>query len=167
MRKDRTVTMKTTQPVGRSIEKEIVIHASPHRVFKALTHRDELDCWFAKKAELDLRQGSAISLEWDQAAGIVERGMILTLHAPQRLSYAWEAFSPRPTTLTCDVTAGADGTRLRFTQTGIGDGADWDAYYTAPDSGWSTHLHNLTAWLETGNCARPGPTGTLAQSVTS
>jgi len=93
------------------------------------------------------------------------RGVILALEPPRRLSYTWEAFSPSPTTLTFDVAADEGGTRLRFTQTGIGDGADWDAYYTALDSGWDKHLQNLTAWLETGSCAPPGPTGPLTPSV--
>src|SRR5579883_3388435 len=71
-RKDRTVAMNTTTPMGRSIEKEVIIKANPERVFRALTEREELERWFARTAEIDLRPGSAINLEWDRAAGIVD-----------------------------------------------------------------------------------------------
>lgn len=81
-RKDRTVAMNTTTPMGRSIEKEVIIKANPERVFQALTEREELERWFARTAEIDLRPGSAINLEWDRAAGIVERG---TIPAPIRM----------------------------------------------------------------------------------
>jgi hypothetical protein len=45
-------------------------------------------------------------------------------------------------------TAENDGTRLRLIHTGIGEGEDWDTYYTSVSLGWSAHLNNLTAWLE-------------------
>jgi uncharacterized protein YndB with AHSA1/START domain len=150
---------------GRSIEKEIVINTSTERVFQALTEKGELERWFARKVEVDLRPGGAISLEWDRAAGVFERGTILVLEPTHRLSHTWEAMSQSPTTVTFTVTAAREGTRLRLVHSGIGEGPDWDNYYTALNSGWNKHLKNLTDWLETGSCATPGPTGTLTQSI--
>jgi uncharacterized protein YndB with AHSA1/START domain len=94
-----------------------------------------------------------------------EVGKILVLEPPFRFSYTWEALEPSPTTITFELTAENGGTRLRLSHTGIGEGEDWDSYYTNINSGWSIHLKNLTALLETGICATPGPTGTLADSV--
>ena len=142
--------------IGRSLEKELFIQASPERVFQALTTKDDLERWFLVKAEIDLRPGGAIRFEWGPDA--VEIGKILVLEPPLRLSYTWEALEPSPTTINFELTAENDGTRLHLIHTGIGEGEDWDSYYTSVDSGWSNHVNNLTAWLETGTCPPPGPT---------
>ena len=140
--------MEKTHLIGRSLEKELFINATPQRVFQALTEQADLERWFVQKAEVDLRPGGAIRLEW--APDVVEIGTILVLDPPHRLSYRWEALEPSPTTITFELTAENDGTRLRLIHTGIGEGEDWDNYYTAVDSGWSAHLIDLTTWLETG-----------------
>ena len=149
--------MQNTPLIGRTLEKEAFIKASPQRVFRALTEPAELERWFVQKAEVDLRPGGAIRLEW--APDAVEIGTILVLEPPHRLSYQWEALEPSPTTITFELTAENDGTRLRLTHTGIGQGEDWDRYYTSVNSGWKAHLNNLTFWLETGTCEPPGPKG--------
>jgi uncharacterized protein YndB with AHSA1/START domain len=74
---------------------------------------------------------------------------------------------PSPTTITFALTAENDGTRLNLIHTGIGEGEDWDTYYTALNSGWNVHFKNLTAWLETGICEPPGPTGDLHEGSES
>jgi uncharacterized protein YndB with AHSA1/START domain len=149
--------MEKTHLIGRSIEKELFINATPERVFQALTEKADLERWFLTKAEVDLRPGGAIRFEW--GPGLFEGGKILVLEPPHRLSYTWEALEPSPTTITFELTAENDGTRLRLIHTGIGEGEDWDNYYTSISSGWNAHLNNLTAWLETGICEPPGPKG--------
>ena len=148
--------MEKTHLIGRSLEKELFINATPQRVFQALTEKEDLERWFVKKAEVDLRPGGAIRLEW--APDAVEIGTILELDPPHRLSYSWEALEPSPTTITFELTAENDGTRLRLIHTGIGEGEDWDRYYTSVNSGGSVQVTNLAAWLETGICEPPGPT---------
>ncbi|HKF35798.1 MAG TPA: SRPBCC domain-containing protein [Ktedonobacteraceae bacterium] len=115
------------------------------------------------KAEVDLRPGGAIRLEW--APDAVEIGKILVYEPPHRLSYSWEALEPSPTTITFELTAENDGTRLRLVHTGIDEGEDWDNYYTSVNGGWSVHLNNLTAWLETGISETPGPTGSIKNDL--
>jgi len=151
--------MENTHLIGRSLEKELFIKAPPERVFQALTEPAELERWFVQKAEVDLRPGGAIRFEW--APDAVEIGKILLFDPPHRLSYTWEALSPRPTTITFALTAENEGTRLHLIHTGIGEGEDWDTYYTSINSGWNIHLNNLTAWLETGTGEPPGPTGSM------
>jgi uncharacterized protein YndB with AHSA1/START domain len=153
------VLMENTHLMGCSLEKELFINATPQRVFQALTEPAELERWFVQKAEVDLRTGGAIRFEW--APDAVEIGTILELDPPHRLSYSWEALEPSATTITFALTAENEGTRLHLLHTGIGEGEDWDRYYTSITSGWSAHLNNLTAWLETGICEPPGPTGSI------
>ncbi|WP_236022845.1 SRPBCC family protein [Dictyobacter formicarum] len=139
----------------RSIEKELFINATPERVFQALTEKAELERWFAQTAELDLRPGGAISFYW--GPGVFESGQMVALAPPHRLSYTWEAMEPSPVTITFQLNAENDGTRLRLVQTGIGEGKDWDHYYHLRNNGWNVHLTHLTTWLETGICPSPGP----------
>ncbi len=142
---------------GRSLEKELFIQASPERVFRALTEKDELERWFLVKAEIDLRPGGALRFDW--GSGMSNVGRIISLDPPYRLSYSWEALEPSPTTITFELTAENDGTLLRLVHTGIGEGEDWDRYYTSVKGGWNAHLANLATWLETGTCELPGPKG--------
>jgi uncharacterized protein YndB with AHSA1/START domain len=151
--------MEKTHLIGRSLEKELFINATPQRVFQALTEKEDLERWFVQKAEVDLRPGGAIRLEW--APDAVEIGTVLELDPPHRLSYSWKALEPSPTTITFELTAENGGTRLRLIHTGIGQGEDWDSYYNSVSSGWNVHLNNLTTWLETGISEAPGPTGSI------
>jgi uncharacterized protein YndB with AHSA1/START domain len=155
MRKDNTFMMEQTPLMGRTLEKELFIKASPERVFQALTTKEDLEHWFLTKAEVDLRPGGTIRFAWEPDT--FEVGKILVLEPPHRLSYSWETFGPGPTTITFELTAENDGTRLHLIHTGIGVGEDRDADSTAVDSGWSAHLIDLTTWLETGTCPPPGP----------
>jgi uncharacterized protein YndB with AHSA1/START domain len=163
MRKDSTLIMEKTHLSGRSLEKELFINATPERVFQALTEKADLERWFVQKAEVDLRPGGAIRLEW--APDAVEIGKILVLEPPHRVSYSWEALEPSATTITFELTAENDGTRLHLIHTGIGEGEDRDTYYTSVNSGWSVHLNNLAAWLETGIGKLPGPTGSIKNDL--
>ena len=142
---------------GRTLEKELFIKASPQRVFQALTRSEDLERWFLVKAEVDLRPGGTIRFAWEP--GKFEVGKILVLEPPHRLSYTWETFGPGPTTVTFELVGENDGTRLRLTHTGIGEGEDWDRYYSSVKSGWSAHLGDLAAWLETGICTPPRTQG--------
>lgn len=149
--------MEQTDRNQRSIEKDLFIKATPQRVFQALTEQAELERWFLVKAELDLRPGGAISFEWDRARGVYNFGTILILDPPHRLSYTWEAMESSPTPVTFELTAENDGTRLHLIHSGIGEGKEWDHYYTLRNNGWNIHLDHLVAWLETGTCPSPGP----------
>lgn len=140
--------MEKIHPIGRSIEKELFIKASPERVFRALTEKDELERWFLRKAEIDLRPGGTIRFEW--RPGVFNQGKILVLEPPHRLSYTWEVQTPDVTTVTFELTAENDGTLLHVINTGYREGEDWDSYYDQRHNGWGIHLGNLRAWLEAG-----------------
>jgi hypothetical protein len=54
------------------------------------------------------------------------------------------------TRLTNEVAPEGDGARLRLVNSGFGHGGDWDALYDGVQSGWSSGLEQLRAWLEDG-----------------
>ena len=142
--------MEKTNPASRSIEKKLLIKATPERVFQALTEKECLERWFVSRAEVDLRPGGAISFEWDRGAGIFNSGKILVVEPPSRVSFTWEALEPSPTTITFALTAENDSTHLHLIHSGMGEGKEWDHYYDSRNGGWDVHLNNLVTWLEIG-----------------
>jgi uncharacterized protein YndB with AHSA1/START domain len=159
MRRKRALIMEKIYLSGRSIEKQRFINATPQRVFKALTEKEELEHWFVQKAEIDMRPEGRIRHEF--APDMVETGKILVIESPQRFSHTWEAFSPSPTTIIIGLSAENAGTRLHFIHTGISFSDAWGNYYNGMSHGWDIHLDHLTSWLETGICPPPGPTRSL------
>ena len=131
----------------KTITKEQFIKATPERVFKALTEKQELERWFVQEADIQLKPGGIIRTNW--APGMGEHGKVKEVKPSQLFSFTWEgAFSPTPTTITFELTKEKDGTLLTLTHSGIGEGEGWDA-----------HLKDLTSWIETGTCPPPGPRG--------
>ncbi|HSW89012.1 MAG TPA: SRPBCC domain-containing protein [Candidatus Saccharimonadales bacterium] len=141
----------------RTITKEIFIKATPQRVFKALTQKEELEKWFVQIAEVDLQPGGIIRTNWTPEMG--EHGEVKEVKPGEVFSFTWKGdFSPSETTLTFALKPENDGTLLTFTHSGIGEGKGWEAYATI-DTAWEAHLKDLTSWVETGTCPPPGPRG--------
>jgi uncharacterized protein YndB with AHSA1/START domain len=144
----------------KTITKQRFLKATPERVFKALTQKEELEKWFVQEAVIDLEPGGVIQTNW--APGMGEHGKVKEVKPPHLFSFTWEGqFSPSPTTLTFTLTKEKDGTLLTLTHSGIGNGAGWEAYTNMDqeDKGWEAHLKDLTSWIETGTCPPPGPRG--------
>ena len=141
----------------KTVTKEQFIKATPERVFKALTEKAELERWFVHEAEVELKPGGTIRTNWTPDMG--EHGKVKEVKTAQLFSFTWEGtFSPSPTTLTFELTTEKDGTLVRFTHSGFGEGKGWEAY-TNISKAWDAHLEDLTSWIETGNCPPPGPRG--------
>lgn len=140
----------------KTIAKEQFIKATPERVFKALTEKQELERWFVPKADLDLKPGGIFRVE--MAPGIGEHGKVKEVKPSKLFSFTWEALSPTPTTLAFELTQEKDGTLVTFTHSGIGEGEGWEVYATIGQA-WDAHLKDLTSWIETGTCPTPGPRG--------
>ncbi len=141
----------------KTVTKERFIKATPERIFKALTEKQELERWFMQEADIELKPGGTIHTDW--APGMGEHGKVKEVKPSQLFSFTWEgAFSPTPTILTFELRAEKDGTQLTFTHSGIGEGEGWEAYATI-DKAWDAHLNDLTSWIETGTCPPPGPRG--------
>jgi len=137
------------QTSGRTIEKELFIHAIPARVFRALTEKAELEAWFVKEATIDLRVGGALRLVWDPES--VE-GTFIEVDPPRRVVFTWDE---RPavagvTTSAFTLTAEGDGTRLHLIHSGFGAGEAWDRLFDGVNSGWDDELENLRTYLVEG-----------------
>ena len=145
-----------TKTVTKTIIKEQFIQATPERVFKAITEKQELERWFVQKADIELRPGGTFRTEW--APGVGERGQVKEVKPSQLFSFTWEIFSPTPTTITFALAKEQVGTLVTLTHSDIGEGEGWDVYTTI-DKGWGAHLKDLTSWIETGTCPPPGPRG--------
>ncbi|HTP12915.1 MAG TPA: SRPBCC domain-containing protein [Bacteroidota bacterium] len=144
----------------RTITKKQLIRATPERVFKALTQKEELERWFVKIAEVELKPGGTIRTEW--APGVGEHGTVKEVKPPRLFRFTWEGqFSPTPTTISFELTKEQDSALLTLTHSGIGEGKGWEAYANMDQEGkgWEAHLKDLTSWIETGNCPPPGPRG--------
>jgi len=134
---------------GRTIEKDIFIHAAPERVFRALTEKADLEAWFVKEATVDLRVGGALRLFWDPES--VE-GTFLEVDPPHRVVFTWDE---RPaiagvTTSAFTLAAEGDGTRLHLVHSGFGAGDAWDRLFDSINGGWDEELEHLRAWLVEG-----------------
>lgn len=158
--------MNDTPTIGRTIEKEIVIDASPERVFDAFTQPDLLEKWFVSEATVDLQLGGSWRFTWEPEERI--GGEYVVIDRPHRLVWTWnewwldERGEPRGdegaerVMTTCEVVfePEGDGTRIRLIHTGYPQTPDWDDSYNGTDSGWDEELEHLRAWIEEGTVRR-------------
>ncbi|HEY7683806.1 MAG TPA: SRPBCC domain-containing protein [Gemmatimonadales bacterium] len=120
---------------GDAIVEEIVIGASPERVWRALTDSTELVSWWSEEEgqrdvtwSLEPRLGGRWrSTGFDESCGHWDMvGEILEWEPPKRLVYTWEQTGTQGhgsggrTVVTWELTAIAQGTRLRLTHGGFG-----------------------------------------------
>lgn len=137
---------------GRTIKRELVLRASPERVFAAWTDPAELSRWFGMRAEVDLRVGGRWRFVWTTGEHTEEHatGLYREIDPPRRLVYTWEDNGAGPTVVTVDLTPDGEHTRLRLTESGFGEGDDWDRHYQDNSDGWTEELEELRAWVEEG-----------------
>jgi uncharacterized protein YndB with AHSA1/START domain len=72
------VLMENTPLMGRSLEKELFINATPQRVFQALTEPAELERWFVQKAEVEVRPGGRSGSSGDRTRSKLARSSCST-----------------------------------------------------------------------------------------
>jgi uncharacterized protein YndB with AHSA1/START domain len=142
-----TTSTLTSSTTGRSFTRELFIAAAPERVFRAFTDREELKRWFVKDAELDLREGGVFNLTWGPGQHVA--GVVVTLDPPHRFTFDWRD-TLGVTEIAVEFLPQADGTLLRLTHSGFGDGGDWDGYLSDISNGWEAELDHLRAHLELG-----------------
>ena len=141
--------------VPEQIERETVIAAPVERVWALLTEAEHLGRWFGDAgAELDLRPGGALSLNWERYGTV--RGRVVDVEAPRRFSYRWsvlrEAFDSEPvegnsTLVEFTLEAEGDGTRLRVVESGFdtlfADPAKQGERAEDNRKGWASELAEL------------------------
>lgn len=139
---------------------EIVINASPERVFRALTEPKKLMAWWGADDacrpttwESDFRVGGHWRGDWKYPDGrpCYVKGEFLEIDAPWKLSYTWEPSSgaeeglPR-TTVTITLEAkGEARTHLKLVHRGF---AGFPKSFEEHQQGWAQALNWLKRWTE-------------------
>lgn len=139
----------TTQTSGRTLVKELFIAASPERVYSALTEKANLESWFVKEAVVGDGPGGPFDLTW--LPHQKSKGRIVEMTPPHRFAFEWDIEAGGlATTCSFELIPQDGGTLLRLTQSGFGQGDDWDHLYDDNSGGWDIELVNLQRWLEQG-----------------
>ena len=154
----------------------IRIHASPERIYRALTTADGIHGWWTRDADLDDAVGGTGEFRFYGGKGVtVVR--IAELDRPRRVG--WETVSSNApggwvgTTITFDLRADGDDTILTLAHRGFAEPSDGVALV---NTGWAYYLVSLQQYLETGEGApqqdkdfkrvirqsRPAPSGGLS-----
>jgi len=121
---------------------QVVFHrhlrAPVEKVWAALTTPERLADWFAQ-AEVDLRVGGAIRLDWN---GMNQAEMRITVCDPPRsLAWIWE-LGDRDTLVRFDLTPEGDGCALTLTHSGV------PRVGAGVRAGWHAHLEGLPDAIE-------------------
>lgn len=137
------------------IEREIVIDAPIDIVWRTLTEPDQIEKWFAKRAELDCRAGGEGVLEFENtsAALVVER-----VEPPHLFSYRWGhpggEVPVHGNSMLVEFTLVAENdalTRLRVVETGIDATPKSDdekkRYVEDHRRGWAINLDRIATLL--------------------
>jgi len=131
----------------------IKIHASPERVYQALTTAEGIRNWWTRDAVLDAKIGGSGEFRFYEGQGVTKVS-IDHLEPPVRV--AWSTISANApggwagTTIAFDLRADGDGTVLAFAHRGF---AQADEGYALVTTGWAYFLVSLQQYLETGNGA--------------
>lgn len=139
------------------IERDIVIAATPKRVWDIVTRAEHLGRWFADTgAEIDLRPGGTLTLTWKEYG--VSHGIVETVEPYSTFAFRWAVDEQRPgdgnsTRVVFTLTPDGDGTRLRVVESGFTEldgGAQKQARHVAENTeGWRLELEELRAYAQT------------------
>ena len=140
------------------IERDIVIAASPRRVWDIVTRAEHLGTWFADvSAEIDLRPGGALTLTWARYG--TSHGIVETVEPYTTFAFRWAVDDRTPgdgnaTLVAFTLTPDGDGTRLRVVESGFTDlagGAETQATHVEQNTeGWRIELDELRVYAEFG-----------------
>jgi uncharacterized protein YndB with AHSA1/START domain len=141
------------------IEREIVIAASPERVWALITEPAHLDHWFSPggPAQVDLRSGGTMLLNHGDHGTFPTR--VVKVDPPHYLSYRWasafpgqEATDSNSTLVEFTLIPDGEGTRLKLIESGFASlvipSDRPDASYESHSKGWPEVLGNLHRYAE-------------------
>jgi len=73
-----------------TVEREILLPASPERVWSSLTDGRELSAWFGAEVEFEARPGGPATFRWPD--GRSREATVEEMDPPRRLSFRWAPF---------------------------------------------------------------------------
>ncbi|MGH9956569.1 MAG: SRPBCC family protein [Pyrinomonadaceae bacterium] len=154
------VTART--PSDRAVRFEIVLNAPVERVWDAWTTRDGIKSFFAPDCDIDVRVLGKYNILFDPSAPAGLRGaegnLILAIQEGKLFSFTWDAppnfpsiRQQRTSVVIRLAQLGRNKTKLSFTQSGWGEGDEWNKVYDYFVMAWGdVVLPFLKHSLETG-----------------
>ncbi len=145
----------------RAIRKQVVVNATGDRVWAAWTTEAGVKTFFAPAAKIELHSGGAYEMYFMLEAEPGTRGSegcSVTMVEPQRkLGFTWNFPPTLPTIrnartqVSIELVPTNDGkTMVRLSQTGWGEGKDWDEGFQYFQRAWSLVLSRLQYRFESG-----------------
>ena len=127
------------------------IHASPARVWKALTQAKELKRWYTDPHKVELRKGG----RWEFLGGKLG-GKVLEVVPRQKLVQTYRLIPGEPETrVTYEIAERKDRTELTLVHDHFGSAKETYRCATEP-AVWPWILSNLKTYVETGTPMREG-----------
>jgi uncharacterized protein YndB with AHSA1/START domain len=139
-----------------SIEREVLIAASPERVWEVITVPEHINQWLWDFAEIDLREGGAMTLAGTyKAKPYSYEATIEDLDPPHVFAFRWAEggwVDGGSTRVEISLTAADGGTRLRLVESGfasldISDDLRSELFGDI-SGGWKSELCELVAYLD-------------------
>jgi uncharacterized protein YndB with AHSA1/START domain len=147
-----------------SVEREILICASPEVVWGVITEPEQISRWFSDEAEVEARAGAEGALTWTPGGRAGSRDFDATVPIRvveaepfRRFSFRWnhpqgaEPDEKNSALVEFSLTEEADGTRLRVVESGI-DAVTLDEeakarYVEDHEQGWERHMGELLDYV--------------------
>ncbi len=147
-----------------SVEREILIDASPEVVWGVITEPKQISHWFSDEAEVEVRVGADGALTWTPGGrgGEEEFDLVVPIRVVEaepfrRFSFRWNhAAGAGPdennsALVEFSLIEEADRTRLRVVESGIdavtGDEEGKARYLEDHEQGWEKHLGELLDYV--------------------
>ena len=132
-----------------AIVEERTIAAAPGRVFKALTHQDEIAHWWTNDLSAKPEVGSLAEFRFTRWGAGVLQFEVAELDAGEKVRWISRQGPPQwaGTSVTWQLTPVQNGTKLVFTHDGF---AQVDEVYEQTRGNWEYFLDSLKSYLETG-----------------
>jgi uncharacterized protein YndB with AHSA1/START domain len=164
VRNHRLHINERTSVAADSIEREILIEASPEVVWGVITEPGQISRWFSDEAEVEARAGGAGTLTWrpggrggNQEVEMIAPILVVDAEPYRRFSFRWghpKDASPaegNSALVEFSLTEEARGTRLRVVESGI-DAVTHDdegkaRYLESHKQGWERHLGELLDYV--------------------
>lgn len=155
------VALPLAEAAERSIDKEIVLAATPEQAWAAWTTREGITSFFAPDARIEPRVGGAFEIYINPYAEPGLKGAddmrFLALQPPRMLSFTWnapphlpQARAQRTVVIVRFAPDGETRTRVSLHHTGWGDGGEWDQAYAYFERAWGFVLGNLKKRFDEG-----------------
>ena len=134
--------MDSSREKDRMIERELTVPASPEFAYQTVGGPDGWRRWLIEEGEIETLPDGWLHLKWSMGASVQVK--IIASSPNDFVRTEWYAPSePGRTIVTMSVTPQSSGSLVRLTETGFGEGEDWDRCYEETNEVWDFALARL------------------------